>query len=50
MWTASSMAMTAPAIRLWRENVVARSLSKEFDEKYVYDQIQRLQEMGRGTF
>ncbi|MEZ6129850.1 MAG: hypothetical protein R3C59_14300 [Planctomycetaceae bacterium] len=33
--------------RLWRENVVARSLSKEFDEKYVYDQIQRLQEMGR---
>ncbi|MEZ6129849.1 MAG: hypothetical protein R3C59_14295 [Planctomycetaceae bacterium] len=35
--------------RLWRENVVARSLSKEFDEKYVYDQIQRLQEMGRGT-
>ncbi len=35
--------------RLWRENVVARSLSKEFDEKYAYDEIQRLEHMGRGT-
>ncbi|MEQ9410365.1 MAG: RHS repeat-associated core domain-containing protein [Fuerstiella sp.] len=34
--------------RLWRENVVARSLGKYFDEKYVYDAIQRLQDMERG--
>jgi RHS repeat-associated protein len=35
--------------RLWRENVVARSLSKEFDELYSYDGLHRLKDMGRGT-
>ncbi|NQV28345.1 MAG: hypothetical protein HQ518_28665, partial [Rhodopirellula sp.] len=35
--------------RLWRENVVARSLSKEFDELYTYDAVHRLKDMSRGT-
>ena len=35
--------------RLWRENVVARSQGKHFDEKYLYDEIHRLQDMDRGT-
>lgn len=35
--------------RLWRENVVARSLSKEFDELYSYDGLHRLKDMARGT-
>jgi YD repeat-containing protein len=34
--------------RLWRENVVARSLGKYFDEKYLYDEIKRLKDMERG--
>jgi YD repeat-containing protein len=34
--------------RLWRENVVARSLSKEFDELYEYDAVHRLKDMSRG--
>ena len=34
--------------RLWRENEVARSLGKYFDEKYLYDEIQRLKDMERG--
>jgi len=34
--------------RLWRENVVARSLGQYFDEKYLYDQIHRLKDMSRG--
>ena len=34
--------------RLWRENVVARSLGKYFDEKYLYDEIHRLKDMERG--
>jgi len=34
--------------RLWRENVVARSQGKYFDEKYLYDAIHRLQNMERG--
>jgi len=35
--------------RLWRENVVARSLGKEFDELYTYDAAHRLKNMSRGT-
>lgn len=35
--------------RIWRENVVATSLSKAFDELYSYDGIHRLQDMQRGT-
>jgi len=35
--------------RIWRKNVVAASLSKEFDELYAYDGVQRLQDMARGT-
>jgi len=34
--------------RIWRENVVARSLGKYFDEKYLYDEIHRLKDMQRG--
>jgi RHS repeat-associated protein len=34
--------------RLWRENVVARSQGKYFDEKYLYDEIHRLKDMQRG--
>jgi len=34
--------------RIWRENTVARSLGKYFDEKYLYDQIHRLKDMSRG--
>lgn len=34
--------------RLWRENIVARSHGKYFDERYVYDEIQRLEDMQRG--
>lgn len=34
--------------RTWRENVVARSLGKYFDEKYVHDLIDRLQHAERG--
>ncbi|MFO0060190.1 MAG: hypothetical protein ACK57O_04845, partial [Planctomyces sp.] len=34
--------------RIWRENVVARSQGKYFDEKYLYDQIHRLKDMSRG--
>jgi len=34
--------------RIWRENVVARSLGKYFDEKYLYDEIHRLKDMERG--
>lgn len=35
--------------RIWRENTVATSLSKEFDELYGNDAIYRLQDMQRGT-
>jgi RHS repeat-associated protein len=35
--------------RIWRRNVVAAAMSKEFDELYGYDAIQRLKHMGRGT-
>ncbi|MEZ6131598.1 MAG: hypothetical protein R3C59_23250 [Planctomycetaceae bacterium] len=48
MWIVSSTAMTAPAVGCGGENVVARSLSKFFDEKYLYDEIHRLQDMERG--
>lgn len=34
--------------RLWRENVVARSLGEDYDEKYTYDLIDRLKRMKRG--
>jgi len=34
--------------RLWRENTVAASYGKNFDELYGYDLIDRLKEMGRG--
>ncbi|MFN5732462.1 MAG: hypothetical protein ACK48R_11495, partial [Planctomyces sp.] len=34
--------------RIWRENTVARSQGKYFDEKYLYDQIHRLKDMSRG--
>jgi RHS repeat-associated protein len=35
--------------RLWRRNVVAAALEKEFDEIYAYDGVHRLQDMARGT-
>jgi RHS repeat-associated protein len=35
--------------RLWRRNVVAAALGKEFDELYGYDGIHRLKHMARGT-
>jgi RHS repeat-associated protein len=35
--------------RLWRENVVATSQGKAFDELYEYDGLYRLKDMGRGT-
>jgi RHS repeat-associated protein len=35
--------------RIWRRNVVAAALGKEFDELYGYDAIHRLQHMARGT-
>ena len=34
--------------RVWRENTVALSQTKYFDEKYMYDQIHRLKDMERG--
>ncbi|MBX3452387.1 MAG: hypothetical protein KF777_22715 [Planctomycetaceae bacterium] len=34
--------------RLWREDTVARSLEKEFDELYSYDGLHRLKDMARG--
>ncbi|MBX3452614.1 MAG: hypothetical protein KF777_23955, partial [Planctomycetaceae bacterium] len=34
--------------RLWREDMVARSLEKEFDELYSYDGLHRLKDMARG--
>jgi hypothetical protein len=34
--------------RIWRENVVSRADDFMFDEKYVYDQINRLNRMDRG--
>jgi RHS repeat-associated protein len=34
--------------RLWRENVVAASLGKDFDELYSYDGLYRLKDMERG--
>jgi RHS repeat-associated protein len=34
--------------RIWRENTVAASSGKDFDELYGYDLTDRLQEMGRG--
>ncbi len=35
--------------RIWRQNVLADTLSKPFDELYGYDGIHRLKEMSRGT-
>ncbi|OYW22804.1 MAG: hypothetical protein B7Z55_04215, partial [Planctomycetales bacterium 12-60-4] len=35
--------------RLWRKNVVAAALGKQFDELYAYDGVHRLQDMARGT-
>jgi RHS repeat-associated protein len=35
--------------RVWRRNVVAAALGKEFDELYGYDGIHRLKHMARGT-
>ncbi|MBX3452388.1 MAG: hypothetical protein KF777_22720 [Planctomycetaceae bacterium] len=35
--------------RIWRKNVVAASLSQEFDELYSYDAVHRLNDMARGT-
>jgi len=35
--------------RIWRRNVVAAALGKEFDELYGYDAIHRLKHMARGT-
>jgi RHS repeat-associated protein len=35
--------------RIWRENVVAASLSKPFDELYAHDGLHRLKDMQRGT-
>lgn len=35
--------------RVWRHNVVAASLSMEFDELYIYDGVHRLKDMQRGT-
>ncbi|MFV2067066.1 MAG: hypothetical protein ACC645_08800, partial [Pirellulales bacterium] len=34
--------------RLWRENTIAASSSKDFDELYSYDLIDRLETMDRG--
>jgi len=34
--------------RLWREDLVAQSLGKDFDELYSYDGLHRLKEMQRG--
>jgi RHS repeat-associated protein len=34
--------------RMWRENPVATSFSKEFDEIYSYDALHRLKDMARG--
>jgi RHS repeat-associated protein len=34
--------------RIWRENVVARSYGKYFDEEYLYDLVDRLKTMDRG--
>ena len=34
--------------RLWRQDDIARSLSKNFDELYTYDGLQRLKTMQRG--
>ena len=35
--------------RIWRQNTVATSLGKDFDEFYLYDGIHRLKDMQRGT-
>ena len=35
--------------RIWRQNTVATSLGKAFDEFYWYDGIHRLKDMQRGT-
>ena len=35
--------------RLWRQDTVAQSLGKAFDEFYVYDGLERLKDMKRGT-
>jgi len=35
--------------RIWRKNVVAAALGKQFDELYTYDGVHRLQDMVRGT-
>jgi hypothetical protein len=35
--------------RIWRENVVAASLLKPFDELYAHDGLHRLKDMQRGT-
>jgi hypothetical protein len=35
--------------RIWRRNVVAAALGKEFDELYGYDALHRLKQMARGT-
>lgn len=35
--------------RIWRQNTVATSLGKAFDELYSYDAIHRLKDMTRGT-
>jgi RHS repeat-associated protein len=35
--------------RVWRENPVAASLSKEFDELYAHDGLHRLKQSARGT-
>jgi YD repeat-containing protein len=35
--------------RIWRQNTVATSLGKAFDELYSYDGIHRLKDMQRGT-
>jgi RHS repeat-associated protein len=35
--------------RIWRRNVVAAALGKEFDDLYGYDGIHRLKHMARGT-
>jgi RHS repeat-associated protein len=34
--------------RLWRADLVAQSLGKDFDELYSYDGLHRLKDMGRG--
>ena len=34
--------------RIWRQNEVARSLNKDFDELYSYDAVHRLKDMQRG--